>query len=145
MLLAAPGQLLSVSRVSADPKSAPMAAQAADFPLNSGQAEQIAALRPDLVLAGALSDRLALDMLRRIGIPVVQLPLTHALAEIPDQIRDAGCHMQRSDAAETLARDDERRLAACVCGPPGCGVLFRQWLFAGQRNAGGRYPDPRGV
>ncbi|KMK65732.1 ABC transporter substrate-binding protein [Puniceibacterium sp. IMCC21224] len=117
MLLAAPGQLLSVTRVSADPKSSPMAEAAAAYPLNNGHAEEIALFQPDIVLAGAYSDPLAIDMLRRIGVRVVQFPLTYALAEIPDQIRQIGQALNRPDAAEDMARDVERRLDSLPAVP----------------------------
>ena len=62
MLLAAPGQLVSVSWLAADPRSSTMAAEAARYPANHGLAEEIFLLSPDLVLAGSYTARTAVDL-----------------------------------------------------------------------------------
>ena len=57
MLLAAPGQLISVSYLAQDARSSAMAEAAQGFEMNHGLAEEIAFLRPDLVLAGRYTTR----------------------------------------------------------------------------------------
>ena len=52
LMLAAPGQVISVTKLAAVPRVSTMAAQAADIPANSGLAEEIYMLQPDLVVAG---------------------------------------------------------------------------------------------
>ena len=70
LMLAAPEQLISVSYVSADPVTSPLADIASRYPLNHGSAEEIYLMRPDLVLAGPWTDPAALAMLRRLGVTV---------------------------------------------------------------------------
>ena len=53
MLLAAPGQLISVSHLASDPMASTMVAEAQAYPVNRGGAEQILLMEPDLVLAGS--------------------------------------------------------------------------------------------
>src|SRR6056297_3081236 len=76
MMLAAEGQLLSVSRISLDPHVSPMAEEAKDYRINAGQAEEIYLMRPDLVLAGEFTPQATLDMLRGLGIRVETFGIT---------------------------------------------------------------------
>jgi len=110
MLLAAPGQLISVSRIAIDPVSSAMAEEAAGYPINAGQAEEIFALSPDLVLGGSYTDPFAVQMLRHLGIEVVQFPIVSKLSEIPDVVRRMGGLLGREVAADILAREVEAQL-----------------------------------
>jgi iron complex transport system substrate-binding protein len=118
MQLAAEGQLLSVSAVALDPSSSSMAEEARAYPANTGRAEEIFLLRPDVVLAGVWADPATVTMLRRLGIEVVQVPIVTRLAEIPAQIREVGAAMARGEAAEAMASEVEARLAALPPPPP---------------------------
>lgn len=124
LMLAAPGQLISVSYVSADPVSSPMAEQAAAYPLNYGSAEQIYLMRPDLVLAHPWTDPTALAMLRRLGVSVVQVPGVQQLSDIPDRLATVGALLGREDAAQTLIHQFERDLAAFGTLAPGPRAAF---------------------
>ncbi|SFA71124.1 iron complex transport system substrate-binding protein [Poseidonocella pacifica] len=111
LLLAGPGQLVSVSHVSRDTVASPYAALAAEVPVNHGGAEEIWLLRPDLVLAHEWSDTRVLAILRRLGIDVLQIPVPEAIAEIPDTVRAYGDALGQSATAELLATAFEQRLA----------------------------------
>src|SRR5690606_34859374 len=52
MLVAADGQLRSVTHLATDPQTSAMVDEAKAFPVNHGLAEEIFLMRPDLVLAG---------------------------------------------------------------------------------------------
>ncbi len=112
LLLADPEQILSLTDLASDPRSSPMVEEAAPYPSNSGGAEEIFALAPDVVLAGSYSDGATLGMLRRLGLRVEQLPIPTALDEIPGQIRAMGEILQQEARAEALASGIEDRLAA---------------------------------
>lgn len=118
MMLAAPGQLVSVSHLAADPLSSPMAAEAAAYPQNRGSAEQVYLLHPDLVLAGEYSDFATVDLLRRLGVPVVQLPIASALDQVPDHLRLVATALGREAEGEAMARAYEDRLAALTLDVP---------------------------
>jgi len=117
MLIAQPGQLVSVSRLAADPRSSAMAEAARAYPANRGGAEEIVLLRPDLVLAGRFSDPATVSMLRRLGIAVEQFEITRRIDEIPGQIRQAGRLLGREDRAEALIAEFEARRAALAPAP----------------------------
>lgn len=110
MMLAAPGQLVSVSRIALDPVSSAMSAEAAAYPINAGIAEEIFALAPDLVLGGTYTDPFAVQMLRDLGIEVVQFPIVSQLSDIPDVVRQMGAALGRVARADILAREVEARL-----------------------------------
>lgn len=111
LLLAAPGQLVSVSRLAHDPTMAALAEAAQRIPANSGKAEEIYLLRPDLVLAGTYTTRQSLDMLRRLGIRVEAFPPEQSLDDIRRHIRHMGALLGREAAAEALLARFEADLA----------------------------------
>ena len=70
LLLGAPGQLVSVSRLAHDPRSSAMAGAARAIPANGASAEEGVLLRPDLVVAGSYTARATVEMLLRLGYRV---------------------------------------------------------------------------
>lgn len=111
MLLAEPSQVVSLTVLAEDPRSSAMADLATGFAQNNGRAEAIAIEEPDVVVASEYSDPALVNMLRQIGIEVVQFPAITALAEIPGQLRRFGGVLGRHDAAEAMARRFEAELA----------------------------------
>lgn len=112
MLLAAPGQLISVSHLASDPLSSAMVEQAAAYPPNRGGAEQVYLMHPDLVLAGTYTAPATIALLTGLGVPVVQVPPADSLAEVARQMRLVGTALGRAEAGEAMAADFEARLAA---------------------------------
>ncbi|MEP2102020.1 MAG: ABC transporter substrate-binding protein [Parasphingorhabdus sp.] len=87
MQLADKRQIASVSHYSHDKRatSIPLT-QALQFPATSGTAEEILAMRPDLVVAGSVVPRPTAGALKRLGIPLVQLSIPQSVAESQQQI-----------------------------------------------------------
>ncbi|NDW00352.1 ABC transporter substrate-binding protein [Salipiger sp. PrR002] len=112
MLLAAPGQLVSVSNLASDPHSSAMADEARAYPANHGQAEEVWLLRPDLVISGSFTAQAAVQMLRRLGTEVLTLPPAYSLDDVPDRIRAVGVALGREDRAEALIAEFQTQLAA---------------------------------
>lgn len=112
MLLAAPGQLVSVSFLAADPMVSAMPAEAAAYPKNHGQAEEIFLLHPDVVLAGPYSARETVDLLRRLGVKVAVIPAPQRLAEVPATMLAAGRAIGREAEAEAMVARFGAGLAA---------------------------------
>ncbi|MCW8841852.1 MAG: ABC transporter substrate-binding protein [Rhodobacteraceae bacterium] len=111
MLLAAPGQLKSVSYISRDKRASAMTAEAAHFPINHGGAEEIYLLNPDLVLAGTYSSRATVNMLRRLGIPVHIMAPALTLDAIPERISEIGRVLGRDATAAKIRAQFESDLA----------------------------------
>ena len=112
MLLAEPGQLVSVSHIASDPHASVMADQAAAYPANRGGAEQIFLMRPDLVLAGTYSARASVGLLRRLGVRVVELPPARRLADVPEHLRAVGAALGQEARAEALVAQFDAGLEA---------------------------------
>lgn len=110
--LAAPAQLLSVSRKSQDPQVSSMAELAREFPANDATAEEIIALHPDIVLASRrwqAHNQAAL--LKRHGIRLVVLPYPTSWQEILDSTRWVAAQIGRASAGQALVAEVEARLA----------------------------------
>ncbi len=103
MLLAAPGQLISVSHLASDPLSSSMVDEAAAYPVNRGAAEQVFLMRPDLVLAGTYTAQASVDLLRGLGVTVVQVPPAESLADVARQMRQVGEALGRVAEGEAMA------------------------------------------
>lgn len=112
MLLAGDGQLVSVSALAHDPRASAMVDVAAAYPINRGMAEEVFLLDPDLVIAGTFTDRVTVDMLRRLGIPVATIAPAYRLDDVPTRLREVGALLGREAEAETLIATYQAGLAA---------------------------------
>lgn len=110
MMVAAPGQLVSVSYIARDKRASAMADDAMAYPVNHGLAEEIYLLKPDLVIAGSFSTRATTDMLRRLGVPVVVFEPTNSLEDVSARLRQMGEVLGRTDTADALIAEYETRL-----------------------------------
>lgn len=80
-------QIASVSRYSHDKRASSIPlALALQFPATSGAAEEILAMRPDLVVAGSHVAIPTARALKRLGIPLVKLSIPQSVAESQEQI-----------------------------------------------------------
>lgn len=112
MMLAAPGQLVSVSSLAADPDVSLMAAEARAYPGNGGQAETIYLLNPDLVLAGSYSARATVDILRRLGLRVETIPPASSIEGVRENITRIGALLGADARAAALLAQFDADLAA---------------------------------
>ncbi|MBO9475698.1 ABC transporter substrate-binding protein [Shimia sp. R10_1] len=103
MMLAAPGQLLSVSYLALDSRSSAMVEEARAYEINHGRAEEIYLLEPDLVIAGAYTTRATVDMLRRLDVPVAVIQPARALDDVVARILKMGTLLGHEDSAEAMA------------------------------------------
>mgnify|MGYP002655274028 CR=1 FL=1 len=151
LALAAPGQLVSVSRLGADPAESTLAGRARGLATNRGRLTDVVALAPDLVLTSR-GDPAAAAAARRLGIAVLDLPEPGTLADVRAQIRAVAAALGRPHAGAALIASLDRTLAAPPAPRPalfiaGGGLtiapdgLAAQWL----RAAGfAQQPVPRG-
>ncbi len=111
LMLAAPGQIEAVSRFAVDPKASVMVEEARAYPTTAGGAEDVFLRRPDLVLAGSYTARATVDILRRLGIPVVEIAPASGFGDIAASIREIGAALGAADRAEEVIARFEARLA----------------------------------
>lgn len=109
LLLAAPEQIAAVSHLALEPNSSFMADQAANYPVNHGKAEEILALKPDLILAGAYTDRSLIALLKKLGYRVEQLPLSSSIEDVRHNIHlIARLLGQAARGQQVIAQMDKR-------------------------------------
>lgn len=137
MLVAAPGQLASVSWLAADPSVSLMVDQARAIGLNHGAAEEVFLDAPDLVLAGTYSTGPATQMLRRLGIRVETLPPANSIQDIRDSITRMGELLGQPDRAAAVLAQFDADLAAVT---PGAARLAATYGANGMTTGPGSLP-----
>jgi iron complex transport system substrate-binding protein len=115
----APGQLLTISRYSRDPRGTSMPlGEAARYRTTGGTVEEVLALRPDLVVAGAFLDPAAARAFARLGVRVETVGLAATVAESEAQVRRLAALAGEPAKGEALvARIDRAVVAAHRPGP----------------------------
>jgi iron complex transport system substrate-binding protein len=148
-------QIAAISHYSQDPRatSIPLA-MAMRFPATSGTAEEVVALRPDLVLAGPHVAPSTIAALARLKVPVRQFAVPESLSQSRAQVLEiANAAGQPARGRALAARMNAAIAAAQRPGPPrsaliwqggglvpGTGTLADELLrTAGFRNASAEY------
>lgn len=148
MMLAAPGQLISVSYLAFDPMGSSMADEAQALIPNRGLAEDIYLLNPDLVIAGSFSTRATVAMLRRLGLPVEVMEPAYSLSDVRARILEMGEILHRDEAAaEMVARFDVglRRLReAAPTDRPVAALYYANGYTSGDRTLAGQILEAAG-
>ncbi len=108
--LADRNHILSVTFSSADPGQSLIADQIDGIELNSGQAEQIILLNPDLILSGAFTTSFTNLLLKRLGYNVVEIPFPENLEDARRNIRLAARAIGVPQRGEDLIAELDRRL-----------------------------------
>jgi iron complex transport system substrate-binding protein len=150
------GQIAALSHYSRDPDSSSIAAIAGTLPFTYGSAEEVVALRPDLVLMDIFTAPATGAALRRLGVLSEVFGGVETLAESFAQIARLAAAIGHPDRGEALSAriraavaasappPGQRRLAALVFQPNGfasaAGTLVDEMMrSAGFDNAAGRY------
>lgn len=116
--LAEPARVAALSHYARDSRTSAVAAEASSFPFTYETAEEIVALRPDLVLASRHTAIATRNALERLGIPF-------ALFGVPDTVEDSLAQIAeiaRLTGAEAQGAMLEREIRAAIAAaapPPG--------------------------
>lgn len=141
MMLAAEGQLVSVSPLATDPAMSSMVDAARRYPSNASRAEEVYLDRPDLVLAGSFTSRGTVEMLRRLGIRVEIFAPARSLDEVGARMLQMGRALGREDVARARVAAFERELDAMSHdGPdrPRAALYAANGYMSGDRTLAGR-------
>lgn len=111
LLLAAPGTVASVSFLTADPAESPVSHLTQGLVLNHGQAEEVIALNPDLVVTGRYTTGAAKILLRRLGYDIVDVDMPLDFAGVRRAYLDLGARLGRREKAEALVAEFDARFA----------------------------------
>ena len=134
LLLAHPGELVSVSRLSQDPAESVLAPLARHAAGNRGRLEDIVATRPTVVLTMGSGGRSSAAIARALGLTVIDLPQPATMADVAANLtRVATALGDRSRAEPWL-----QRLARLQSAPP----TQRDAIYLGH---GGLSQSPRSL
>ena len=103
-------QIASLSWLASDPDDSAMADQASAYAVNYGSAEELIRLDPDLVIAGEFTATYTVNVARRLGYPVTQLPPANSIAQIEENLRTLGAALSQEARAEHIIADMQERL-----------------------------------
>jgi len=109
--LADRSRIVSLNRFAADTSLSNEVDAAKGIALNRGRAEEILPLRPDLVIAGTYTAPATKEILRRLGIPVLELPVETDFDGIRANIRRVARALGEETRGEMLVEDFDRSLA----------------------------------
>jgi len=102
--IAAPGQIRALSHYSRDPSSSSLARSAVRrYPVTGGTAEEVLALRPDIVLASSFIDPATKAALERAGLRVETFGSPKSIAESLSQIERVARLAGRGETGARLA------------------------------------------
>jgi iron complex transport system substrate-binding protein len=155
LLLEVKEKIVSLSYFSSDPNFSNFSSEAIGFHKNHGLVEELLPFNPDLVITGEYSARPTTAMLKRIGIPVIQLPVSNNFNEIVLNIRRVAAAVGKQSLGEELIEKfiielnkvstfQERKPVAVLYWPngytPGNNSLAAEVLrYAGFRSLGQKY------
>jgi iron complex transport system substrate-binding protein len=102
LLLAAPGQVASITHLAQSPAETPLWARARAFSRNDGSLVSVAPLKPDLVLSmgGGARDRAGIA--GHLGFPILDLPYPQNLADIEQAVSRTAAALGRPAAGAAL-------------------------------------------
>lgn len=111
MQLADRGSIAAVTYLAADPASSAMARQARGLRTTRGTAEDVIALKPDLILAGPYSTRETVGLLRRLGHEVIEFAPAGSLSDIRASVLRMGDVLGEQARARAAVSRFDRRVA----------------------------------
>lgn len=141
MLIADAGQLVSVSYLATDPRSSAMVELARSYPANTGLAEEIYLMQPDLVLAGEYGSNATVDMLRRLDVPVLRFQQAYSLDDVRARMIRMGEVLGQQDRAAGLVDRFDARLddfRAEVAIRPRAALYYANGYTVGDKSLAGQ-------
>jgi iron complex transport system substrate-binding protein len=115
--LADRSQIVALSHFSRDPATSSIAVKAAGYPITYGGAEEVAALRPDLVINGFRSSTIIQAALTRLGIRTALFPVPETVAASLAQVIEIGRLIGHPQRGVALAAEIRAAIAAAAPGP----------------------------
>ncbi len=110
--LCEPNRIAALSFLSKNPAYSDIVLAAQKFPqVQDGSAEQILKFKPDLVLFTNYSRPELVEQIKRAGIPILVFDRFNTLEDVYENIRQLGKAIGRVQAAESLIRQCEDRVA----------------------------------
>ncbi|WP_246748185.1 ABC transporter substrate-binding protein [Methylobacterium sp. SD274] len=107
-------QVAAVTYLAHDPRGSTVAREATGIAVTRGLSEEIVALQPDLVVAGAFTTRTTVGLLKRVGFPLLELGVPNDFKGVRAQIRTVAASLGHAARGETMVAELDARLAQVV-------------------------------
>jgi len=114
-------RIAALSALAADPDTSAHWQEARGIPTTHSGAEELVRLKPDLVLVSPSSALLTVSILKRLGVPVLELGIPLNFDELRDQIRLAGRSFCEEARAEEIVKSMDARLERLKARRPPAG------------------------
>ncbi len=111
------GQITALSHYSREPGQSAIAEVARRYPFTWGSAEEVVALRPDLVLLSGLGDMALTGVLPRLGVREARFGVPDTIEESLAQVRRIATLVGHPERGEALAARIRAALAAAAPAP----------------------------
>jgi iron complex transport system substrate-binding protein len=126
-----PERITSVTYLARQQVSSYHAAAASRVPVNYGLAEEVLAQRPDLVIAGLYSNFAIRPVLKRTGIPLIELPPADNFEQIRETTRMVARAVGAEPEGEALLARMDATLAELAATAPARRITVAGWTDAG--------------
>jgi len=130
MALVAPSRIASISwlsRTEGDPALLPLAQR---LPANHGGAEEVLALRPDLVIAGQFTTGATRALLRKVGVPMLEVDAASDWQGVRRITREVAAAVGAAARGEALLQQMEGELAQLALQRPAIPYRVIGWSGA---------------
>ena len=131
-----PERIASVTYLSRGPDTGWPAVDASRVPVNYGTSEEVLAQKPDLVVAGTTSTLATRALLKKVGIPLLELPAAESFDDIRKLTRTIGHAVGEEDKAESVLQRMDATLAELRDAAPAKPITVVAW------DGGGNVPGP---
>lgn len=111
-------RIRALSHVAADPAVSSVAQRAAAFMRVRGEAEEVLALDPDLIVTTEFSTPTTVSLLERLGRRVVKVPFPNDIAGVRDTVRRIADAVGAREAGDAVIANLDRRLATVAAARP---------------------------
>lgn len=131
LLLAEPETIATITWLSQKPESSYYYKRALNIPVNHGEAEEIIAHAPDLVLAGYYSARATTNLLQQLGYRVELFDHPRSIEQVREQLRRMGDLIGRREKAEHVIAAMDVRLQRVATQPDADAPTLMQYAPGG--------------
>ena len=138
--LADPGQIAALTSYARDPAMSYYAERAKAFRTTQRSAEEIVALKPDLVVGVPWRQRHSLDLLAKSGVPMIDVPRADSLADTEEAITAVAQAVGHPERGRALIASIRVRLAGFGT-PPGRGRVAAYYQRRGYLTGTGTLMD----
>jgi iron complex transport system substrate-binding protein len=136
-----PERIRSITYLSRSPERSYFAAEAFRVPTNYGTSEEVLQQNPDLVIAGTASTPAVRALLKRVGIPLLEVPSADSFEAIREVTRRVARAVGEADKGEALIRHMDATLAELAATAPERKIVVAGWNGIGDVPAKGTLFD----